>query len=76
MGNMQVGAYTFTGNGSGTTFSAPVDTVHVAWINPRADQAGTTNLCTYSGNTITVKEGASESAMAASSTFDIIYIGQ
>lgn len=75
MGNMQVGAYTFTANGSGTTFSAPVQTVVAAMYNPRADQTGTTHSLTYSGNTITIVDTASESALASGATFDLIYFG-
>lgn len=75
MGNMQVGAYTFTGNASGTTFSAPVQTVLAAWLNPRVGLAGTTHSLTYSGNTITIVDTASAAAIASGATFDIVYIG-
>lgn len=75
MGNLQVGAYTFTANGSGMTFSAPVQTVLAAFYSPRADQTGTTHSLTYSGNTITLVDTASESALTSGATFDILYIG-
>ena len=52
VGNKVFGCYKLTGDGSDTTFDAPLGTVDAAWFQ-RLDDTETSELLSWSGNTIT-----------------------
>lgn len=74
MGNKQVGCYKITGDGSTTTWDAPVDTIDAALYQEGTDTApgdnSGDNFITWSGNTVTWA-----SAIASSTYGYLFYIG-
>ena len=70
VGDRRMGAYQLTGDGSDTTWDAPVGVVELAWpISTTILDAGVTTL-SHSGHTITLI-----GTLASSSTINVGYIG-
>jgi len=55
IGNKTFGCYKLTGDGSDTTFTAPIGTVDAAWFQ-RLDDTATSELLSWATNIITFAE--------------------
>jgi len=52
VGNKIFGCYKLTGDASDTAWSAPLDTIDAAWLDPATSDAGTS--CSFATNVVTI----------------------